>query len=132
EARWEGRAAAALGSLSSPAGRAPAAFGGLLLTGQLWAVGMSELAILTGTEGEAHLPLLRRARSGLRPQLVVGVGRVPAESWEARAGPPLVRHRPRLEEAPTAYVCRQFSCRLPTREPAEMESQLDAGRPGPG
>ncbi|MHB8325220.1 MAG: thioredoxin domain-containing protein [Candidatus Dormibacteria bacterium] len=132
EARWEGRAAAALGSLSPATERAPAAFGGLLLTGQLWAVGMSELAILTGTEGQAHLPLLRRARSGLRPELVVGVGRVPAGSWEARSGPPLVLHRPRLEEAPTAYVCRQFSCRLPTREPAEMEAQLDAGRPGPG
>ena len=131
EMRWEERAAAALGSLSPAAGRAPAAFGGLLLTGQLWAGGMSELAILTGTEAHAHLPLLRRARGAHRPQLVVGVGRVPAGALEATSGPPLVLRRPLLEEAPTAYVCRQFTCRLPTREPSEMEAQLDAGRLGP-
>ncbi|MGA7361887.1 MAG: hypothetical protein WBZ07_02890, partial [Candidatus Dormiibacterota bacterium] len=72
--------------------------------------------------------LLRQARSALRPQMVVGVGRVAEGSPEAERGAPLVRSRPLLEGAPTAYVCRDFACRLPVNDPAALDRELQGLR----
>ena len=129
DGRWAERAEAALAALAPALERAPAGFGGLLLTGQLRASGLTELAIVAPPTASSHLPLLSRARRRFRPQLVVGVGRVAAGSEVPEAGPPLVRGRLLLNGSPTAYVCRNFSCRLPTVEAEQMEAELDQGRP---
>jgi uncharacterized protein YyaL (SSP411 family) len=38
---------------------------------------------------------------------------------------PLLRDRPSIDGAATAYVCERFSCRLPVTEPAALAAQLD-------
>jgi uncharacterized protein YyaL (SSP411 family) len=126
EASWSRRAAGALEALAPALGQAPAAFGGLLLAGQLWVWGLTELALLGPAPPASPGPLLARARRRFRPQLAVGVGWVAADRGAADSGPPLVRARPLLDGLPTAYVCRDFSCRLPTADPDQLELELDS------
>lgn len=129
EPSWGRRAEEVLDALAAPTERVPAAFGGLLLGRQLLESGMVELAVVvSSTTGAAHLVLLQRAHSRHRPNLAVGVGRVASLGAGAEAGPPLVEGRALLDGVPTAYVCRQFACRLPTNDLAVMEQELEGGK----
>ncbi|MGC2192169.1 MAG: thioredoxin domain-containing protein [Candidatus Dormiibacterota bacterium] len=122
---WIDRAVEVLTAMASAVERFPSAFGALLSAMALLESGQIELALLV-PEGElAHWPLLRQARSKLRPQLVVGVGRVGAGRAETGLGPPLVHGRPLLDGLPTAYVCRQFACRLPVVEGQGLDRELE-------
>jgi uncharacterized protein YyaL (SSP411 family) len=38
---------------------------------------------------------------------------------------PLLRDRIAIEGRPTAYVCRDFVCRMPVTEPAALRGRLD-------
>jgi hypothetical protein len=125
EGSWFDRAAEVLTAMASAVERFPSAFGALLSTMALLDSGQIELALLVPDGELAHWPLLRQARSKLRPQLVVGVGRVGAGRAEAQLGPPLVHGRPLLEGLPTAYVCRQFACRVPVVEAQGLERELE-------
>jgi uncharacterized protein YyaL (SSP411 family) len=86
--------------------------------------GQIEVAIVAADRERSHWPLLRRARSDLRPQVVVGVGRVRAGHTEAELGPPLVVSRPLLAGVPTAYVCRDFACRIPVTDGPGLDREL--------
>jgi hypothetical protein len=121
---WLERATAVLEAMASAVERFPSAFGALLSAMAILHSGQVELALLVPDGERAHWPLLRRARSQLRPQLVVGVGRVNAGRVEAKQGAPLVLLRPLLEGAPTAYVCRDFACGLPVTDGPELDRQL--------
>ncbi len=79
-----------------------------LVTGPL------EVAIVGEPGGELH----RTAMSGTSPGLVVAVGEV------ATPYPGLLADRSRLDGRATAYVCRNFSCRLPTDDSAELAEQV--------
>ncbi|MGA9774344.1 MAG: hypothetical protein WBU92_00285, partial [Candidatus Dormiibacterota bacterium] len=116
EAAWQDRAEGALGHLAEAMLRAPSAFGGLLAEAQVLAVGPVQLALIA-PQG-SHRGLLSVARSRFRPQLAV------ACSGGGDGGPQLTRGRVMLEGRPTAYVCRDFSCRLPTSRVEDMEEQL--------
>ncbi len=129
DGRWDDRAGAALDSLAPALQRAPGAFGGLLLAAQLRASGLTELAILAPLAAASEVPLLARARRGFRPELVVGVGWVGAGAQSPAAGPPLVLDRSVLGGLPAAYVCRDFSCRMPTADAAQMEAELNTAGP---
>jgi hypothetical protein len=37
---------------------------------------------------------------------------------------PLLRGRPQVNGAPTAYVCERFTCRLPVTRPEDLAEQL--------
>ncbi|MGA9920604.1 MAG: thioredoxin domain-containing protein, partial [Candidatus Dormiibacterota bacterium] len=128
EGPWLERATEILGAMASAVERFPSAFGALLTAMAILDSGQIELALLVPERPLAHWPLLRQARSALRPQMVVGVGRVAEGSPEAERGAPLVRSRPLLEGAPTAYVCRDFACRLPVNDPAALDRELQGLR----
>jgi len=55
-----------------------------------------------------------------RPRQVAAVSPYPPRP----GSPPLLQDRPLQKGQPTAYVCREFVCRLPTNHPAELEAQL--------
>ncbi len=121
---WMERAEAALTALAAAAERVPAAMGGLLQCAQLYRSGMLELAVVVPGQPPQHLELVRSARSRHLPNLAVAVG-----SWRdgQAGGPPLVRGRGLVGGDPTAFVCRHFTCELPTSDPEVMLAQLCPG-----
>jgi uncharacterized protein YyaL (SSP411 family) len=127
DATMHDRALQVVTALSSAAERFPAAFGALLSVMQLLDTGQTELALLVPDLEGAHWPLLRSARGSFRPHLVVGVGRIPEGASQAQVGPPLVRSRGLLDGLPTAYVCREFTCRRPLTERDQLDQELDRG-----
>ena len=44
---------------------------------------------------------------------------------------PLLANRPPINGKPTAYVCRNFTCRQPTADPGELREQLQQGAERP-
>ncbi len=126
--RWRERGEAALLALASAAERFPSAFGALLTALQLLESGPVELALLVPPGRRRHWELLTRARARFRPSLTVGVAVPISDGTDVAGGggPPLTWSRPLLEGRATAYVCRDFACRLPVSAPADLERELDA------
>ena len=124
EGSWRDRAEVVLETLSSAAGRFPSAFGALLTVAASSEAGQIEVALVVPESQSSHLSLLRQVRSKWRPQVAVGVGRITAGASEAEVGPPLVRSRPLLAGVATAYVCRDFACRLPVSDEGALEREL--------
>jgi uncharacterized protein YyaL (SSP411 family) len=120
EAAWSERAETAVARLTRGATGQPLAFGGLLADIEAMNAGGTQLAI-AAAPGE-HLELLRRARSHFLPTLVVAVG------TGSESDPPLAAGRPALGGIPTAHVCRDFTCRMPTTRADDLEEQLSAAR----
>ncbi|HEY7970994.1 MAG TPA: hypothetical protein VID95_13445, partial [Candidatus Limnocylindrales bacterium] len=56
---------------------------------------------------------------GARPDVVVAVSGDPATSVV-----PLLADRTMIDGRPTAYVCRDFACRLPVTDPESLRAQL--------
>ncbi len=124
ESSWSERAEAAVSRLGQAATSQPLAFGGLLADLEVMSAGATQLAMAAASGG--HLELLRRARSHFRPTLVVAV------ATGSEPVPPLAAGRPALGGIPTAYVCRAFTCRMPTTVAEEMEEQLSTPETGGG
>jgi hypothetical protein len=125
EGSWLDRGTAVLETLSTAAGRFPSAFGALLTVAASFDTGQVEVALVVPESEGSHLPLLRQVRSRWRPQVTVGVGRVAAGATAAVTGPQLARSRPLLGGVATAYVCRDFACRMPVSDDAALERELD-------
>ena len=83
--------------------------------------GIVELAIVGEPTDPATRALLAAARAGEPPNLVVAVG---ADSDASAI--PLLSGRTMIDGRPTAYVCRDFACRLPVTDPAALVDQLRA------
>jgi uncharacterized protein len=123
EREYEQRAADVLRLLHEPAARHPQAFGHLLQALHLYFAPKREVALV----GESVEPLARVVRRRFRPELVVAAMR-PGDA-DAQAQIPLLRDRAAVDGRPAAYVCENFSCKLPVTEPGELERALEAGAP---
>ena len=62
---------------------------------------------------------------GFRPNQVVAVAADPSASVV-----PLLLDRVAIDDRPTAYVCRDFVCRLPVTDPEALRAELAAATPG--
>jgi len=78
-----------------------------------------ELAIVGTIDDPATRALLGEARRGYRPNQVLAVSAQPAGS-----AVPLLHDRVAIDGRPTAYICRQFVCRLPATDPETLRRQL--------
>jgi uncharacterized protein YyaL (SSP411 family) len=58
--------------------------------------------------------------SNYNPNLVAAISFYPPEPFS----PVLLQNRTQLDNQPTAYVCQDFTCLLPTHSPVEMAGQL--------
>jgi uncharacterized protein YyaL (SSP411 family) len=104
--------------LAHPAAGHPRFLGWGLAVLEAMIAGPVEVAVV-GEGGQADA-LHRTALAGTSPGLVVARG--PVGSTE----PALLRDRPLLAGAPAAYVCRDFTCRAPTSDPAGLAQQVGA------
>ncbi|MEO6797926.1 MAG: thioredoxin domain-containing protein [Candidatus Dormibacter sp.] len=119
DASWVERARSSLARLAPTAARAPLAFGRLLAALDFQLAKPIELAVVSETPEEGR-PLLGVTRRRYLPNLVVAGG-----SGRDVHPLPLLEDRPPLEGRPTAYLCEDFVCQLPTTDPNALAAQLD-------
>ncbi|MFB4194904.1 thioredoxin domain-containing protein [Streptomyces carpaticus] len=121
-ARHREAAGRALGIVTALAEPAPRFIGWGLAVAEAALDGPREVAVV-GTPGDpATEELHRTALRSTAPGAVVSVGA--PDTPDA----PLLRDRALRDGLPTAYVCRDFVCGLPTTDPVELAHQLRATR----
>ena len=122
EDRYRDAADRALRSVTSFLGRYPTGFGSWLSATSMAVEGIAEVAIVGAPDDPATAALVAAARDGERSDVVVAVSADPDASVI-----PLLAGRVRIEERPTAYVCRDFACRLPVTKPDAVRAELSLG-----
>ncbi|WP_405670798.1 thioredoxin domain-containing protein [Streptomyces sp. NBC_01530] len=111
----------ALGVVKALGPRVPRFIGWGLAVAEALLDGPKEVAVVgPALDDEATRALHRTALLGLAPGAVVAVG--VAESDEF----PLLADRPLVDGAPTAYVCRNFTCDAPTTDPEGLRAALSS------
>ena len=125
--RHRDAASAALTAARSHAARVPRAFGWALAVVQAMIDGPREVAVVGADGDPLRAQLHRTALAGAAPGLAVAVG-----PPDAGTGAPLLAGRPLVEGRAAAYVCRGFTCRLPTSSPADLAVDVGALATGVG
>ena len=126
EADYGQAAERALATVTTYLARYPTGFANWLSAAHLAVEGIDELAIVGDPTDPATRALAAVASDGFRPNLVLAVA---ADS--AGSVVPLLADRPLIDGRPTAYLCRDFACRLPVTDPAALRDQLRAAAPAP-
>jgi uncharacterized protein YyaL (SSP411 family) len=111
-----------LESLGPALARHPTAFGHMLADADIVINGAVELAIVGDPQSDEFRKLYRTAAGEYVPALVLAGG--PAES--PREGQPitLLAERGAIGGRATAYVCRHYTCDVPTSDANELREQL--------
>jgi uncharacterized protein YyaL (SSP411 family) len=78
-----------------------------------------EIAIVGDPDAADTQTLLSIVHHGYWPYQVVALGEPSAHS-----AVPLLQDRGQLGGRPAAYVCRDFTCQVPTTEPEVLQTQL--------
>jgi uncharacterized protein YyaL (SSP411 family) len=120
------RAAAeqALATATPLAVRAPRFVSWALAAAESLADGPVEVAVLGAADDPARRALVRQVWQARRPGLVTVAGDPSDPHDAAIAEVPLLRERPLVSGAATAYVCRGFACERPTTDPQRLAEQL--------
>ena len=120
ESRYREAAERAITTVTPFLARYPSGFANWLSAAQLAVGGIVELAIVGDSDDPATRALVDVARSQARQDLVVAIAADPSTS-----AVPLLAGRVAIGGRPTAYVCRNFACRLPVTDPKALLDQLD-------
>jgi uncharacterized protein YyaL (SSP411 family) len=119
---WRSLIEPMLSSVQSAAEQYPTAFALWLCAADAFSQSQQEVAIL----GDPQLPqtsaLVRQLWSRFRPYTLAAISDFPPASNT----PALLQGRSLIDGKPTAYVCQNFSCKLPVTEPADFADQLNA------
>jgi uncharacterized protein len=118
EGRYWDRAETAVSALYGAMLKYPNGFAHWLCAADLITGQPREVAIVGDAGDDATQSLLDVIYSQYRPNLVTAVGL-------NGSAVPLLAGRPQKDGRPTAYVCRQFVCRLPVTTPADLAAQLE-------
>jgi uncharacterized protein YyaL (SSP411 family) len=119
---YTSRATYVLETLVEPMARYPTAFGHALGAADIAVRGAIEVAIAGDPGDGAFGSLARQVANRYVPSLVLAGG-----EGRAADGIPLLEGRGGVE--PVAYVCRAYTCDVPTDDPEVLGMQLDALRP---
>lgn len=114
ERRYAEAAEGVFALFAQPAVQHPDAFAHLLRALDFHLAPSREVALVGDDLGE----LAAVVRKKLRPHLVLAGGP------EGTGEPPLLEGRTPVEDKPAAYVCENFTCRLPLTEPTELSGEL--------
>ncbi len=115
-------AEAALAVVTSLADRAPRAVGWGLAAAEALVDGPRQVAIVGPSTGADTAALRRTALMATAPGCVIAVGEPTADADAV----PLLQDRPLIAGAATAYVCRGFTCDLPTTAVEVLARQVGA------
>ncbi len=114
ERAYEQQAEAVLRLFAKAAPRQPDAFAHLLRALDFHLSPTRQVALI----GDDLSELATAVRSGYRPHQVLAGGP------EGSKSPPLLEHRPALDNKPTAYICESFTCQAPTTDARTLAAQL--------
>ena len=121
ESRYRAAAERAIATVLPYLARYPTGFANWLSASHLAVEGIDELAIVGAPGDPATDALIAVAATGFRPGLVVAVA---AATEPGSTAVPLLGGRALIDGRPTAYLCRDFACRLPVTDPAALLAQL--------
>jgi uncharacterized protein YyaL (SSP411 family) len=105
----------ALRLVRDPMARAPAGFGHALCALDLYVGPSREIALIGDAEDVRDLAEVTWSR--FLPNAVLAAGRGDSDI-------PLLKDRPAIDGAPTAYVCERFACQRPVTSPEDLAAQL--------
>jgi len=117
---YERPALEVFGIVGEAAARYPQAFGHLLQAMHFHFSAQREVALV----GDSLDALAGTVRRRFRPTVVLA-GMTPGDE-EALDAIPLLRGREPVDGRAAAYVCENFTCRMPVTEPEELERELSA------
>jgi hypothetical protein len=120
EARYREAAERGISTVTTFTARYPTAFAMWLQAIDLDLAPVAEVAIVGDPADAETRALLEVAHGGYTPNRVVALARADA----APSAIPLLEARTQLRGRPTAYVCRDFACRLPVTDPDALREQL--------
>jgi uncharacterized protein YyaL (SSP411 family) len=132
-ARHREAALGALGALAPLAARYPRAAGSGLAVAEAVVAGPAEIAVV-GPLGDPRTATLHTtAMLAAPPGAVIALG--DGSAVDAGPGPvevvPLLAGRGLVAGDPSAYVCRDFTCRMPVTDPMELRAALAYPAPAP-
>jgi len=102
----------------------PGAFGHLLCALDFAVAKPVQVAIIGTDDDPGATSLIREVHRVYCPNRIIGIARGDMDVVIAAEIVPLLAERIAIADRPTAYVCEQFSCQLPTNDPSVLASQL--------
>src|SRR4029079_9729662 len=120
ESRYRAAAERALATTTPYLVRYPTAFAQWLQAADFSLAPVAEVAIVGDLDDPATHELLQVAGGGYAPNRV----RAASAVAEGPSTVPWLAERTRLKGRPTAYVCRNFACRLPVTDADALRDQL--------
>ena len=121
DSEYRRRAKFSLEALAEPMLRFPTAFGHLLGCADMELYGAIEVALVGEMLHPAFKALEHAVAERYVPSLVL-TGGVP----RSRSSIKLLDHRPLVDDKPTAYVCRSYTCDRPVTDPDSLLDQLES------
>jgi len=110
----------ALETLTEPMLRFPTAFGHLLGCADMELYGAIEVALIGERSSPTFRALERTVAERYVPSLVLAGG-----APGSRSSIKLLENRPLVNNEPTAYVCRGYTCDRPVTDPDALSNQLE-------
>lgn len=123
-ADWREKAERILAHLSPAIQTHPAAFSYLACQLDFALSSPHEIALVGDPVADDMRDLLKTVNQSFRPNQVIAL-KDPAKGEDEAMLIPLLRDRNQIDRSATAYVCRNFVCKLPVTTAAELEQQLD-------
>jgi uncharacterized protein YyaL (SSP411 family) len=122
QAEWRELAGQMVAGIQSAAGRYPTAFSYWLCAADAFFHPFQEIALL-GDPAQRHTSeMIRQLWSRYRPYSLAAISSYPPPS----SAPALLQDRHLVEQQPTAYICQNFTCKLPVTDPADFAHQLNS------
>ncbi|MCU0480269.1 MAG: thioredoxin domain-containing protein [Anaerolineae bacterium] len=121
DAKYQTAAVGALRLLSNALGQYPHGFGEALNAVDMLVRGVDEIALVGDKQSEATLALLLEINGQYRPNAVLAFSPLAVGDEHPI---PLLRGRGLKDNLPTAYVCRDMTCKLPVNTVDELRGML--------
>lgn len=117
---WYDLAAGIAGAQQKNAQEHPTSFSQWLCAISFGTSQIQEVAILGDPADTDTVSLVNTIWQDFKPHSIVAVSAYPP----VKGSPPLLDNRPLIDGKPTAYVCRNFICKLPVNSPIELAKLL--------